>query len=412
MAQRHVLDGYKVIDFTHAVAGPSGTRMLAEMGAEVIKVEFAPDGDLTRMMPWMQNGRSGYFLQQNRGKKSLCLNPKTPEGLEILKDLLRSADVFVENYSPGVMARMGLGWEVVHELNPRLVMCSVSAFGQTGPLSHLPGYDYIAASYTGILDNIGYPDGPPLLTGMAMGDVSTGVNAYAAIVTALLDRARTNEGQYLDITLLDTYMHMHELNVQAYTGSKGAMENTRFGHLHATVAPVGVFKGREGYIFILSVPKDWPMFCKVIGREDLIEHPDYATLEARAKNRYALADIIQAWCASQPSDDAIINKFREAHLPVAPVLSISQALAEPHLIEREVAQHDDDRGMGNWQFPRIPIRLSKHPERPELLAPFLGEHNEYVLQKHLGYSAGKIADLHASGVLHALPLPEGMKVAQ
>ncbi len=412
MAHRHVLDGYKVVDFTHAVAGPSGTRMLAEMGAEVIKVEFAPAGDGTRALPWMQNGRSGYFLQQNRGKKSLCLNPKTPEGLEILRGLIASADVFVENYSPGAMARMGLGWEAVHALNPRLVMCSVSAFGQTGPLSHLPGYDYIAASYTGILDNIGYPDGPPLFAGMAIGDISTGVNAYAAIVTALLDRARTNEGQYLDISLLDTYFHMHELNVQLTTGSKGAVTTTRFGHQHTTVVPVGVFKGRDKYIFILSVPKDWPMFCKVIEREDLIEHPDYATLDKRAQNREKLADIIQGWCATQPDDATIIKKFRDAHLPVAPILSVTEALAEPHLIEREVAQQDNDRGLGDWKFPRIPLRLSKYPDRLELHAPFLGEHNEYVLQKHLGYSRERIAELHAAGVLHALPLPAEMKAAQ
>lgn len=409
MANRHVLDGYKIIDFTHALAGPSGTRMLAEMGAEVIKVEIAPGGDMTRGLPWMHNGRSGYFVQQNRGKKSLCLNPKTPAGLDILKQLIATADVFVENYSPGAIGRMGLGWDVVHALNPRLVMCSISAFGQTGPYSDLPGYDYIAAAYAGILDNIGYPDGPPLLAGMAIGDVSTGVNAYAAVMTALLDRTRTNEGQYLDISLLDTYFHLHEINVQVYTGSEGAVAPTRFGHLHSTVAPIGIFKGRNKYIFILSTPKDWPVFCKVIEREDLIEHPDYATVQVRAQNRYALADIIQAWCATQPDDDTIIARFRAAHLPVAPVLSVPEALAEPHMIEREVAPHDNDRGLGNWQFPRIPLRLSRYPERLALEAPFLGEHNAYVLGKHLGYDAGVIAELHAAGVLHAQPLPDGVK---
>ncbi|MCK9992207.1 MAG: hypothetical protein Dbin4_00727 [Alphaproteobacteria bacterium] len=412
MAQRHILDGYKIVDFTHALAGPSGTRMMADMGAEVIKVEIAPNGDMTRGLPYVHNGRSGYFLQQNRGKKSLCLNPKTPEGLHIIRELIRTADVFIENYSPGAIGRMGLGWEVVHALNPRLVMCSISAFGQTGPLSHLPGYDYIAAAYAGILDNIGYPDGPPLLTGMALGDVSTGVNAYAAVVTALLDRARTNEGQYLDISLLDTYFHMHEINVQAHSGSSGALSPTRFGHLHSSVAPIGVFKGRDKYIFILSTPKDWPSFCKVIEREDLIEHPDYATVQVRADNRYALADIIQQWCATQPDDDTIINKFREAHLPVAPILSVPEALAQPHMIEREVAPHDDDRGQGLWQFPRMPLRLPKYADLQNLKAPFLGEHNAHILQKHLGYSAGKIADLHHSGVLHALPLPDGMMVAE
>ncbi len=412
MAQRHVLDGYKIIDFTHALAGPSGTRIMAEVGAEVIKIEIAPNGDMTRGLPYVHNGRSGYFLQQNRGKKSLCLNPKTHEGLEIIKQLIKTADVFIENYSPGAVGRMGLGWDVVHEINPRIVMCSVSAFGQTGPLSHLPGYDYIAAGYAGILDNIGYPDGPPLLAGMAIGDVSTGVNAYAAVVTALLDRARSNEGQYLDISLLDTYFHMHEVNVQAYTGSGGAVAPTRFGHLHSTIAPIGVFKGPQNYIFILSTPKDWPVFCKVIEREDLIEHPSYVTVQLRAENRYALADIIQAWCATQRDDATVINKFREAHLPVAPILSVPEALAEPHMIERGVAPPDNDRGLGNWRFPYIPMRFSKYPEQLKMVAPFLGEHNAHVLQKHLGYSAARIAELQKSGVLHATPLPEGVKAAE
>ncbi|MFZ5835823.1 MAG: CaiB/BaiF CoA transferase family protein [Pseudomonadota bacterium] len=405
MAHQHVLDGYTILDFTHALAGPSGTRIMADMGAEVIKIEIAPNGDMTRALPYMHNGRSGYFVQQNRGKKSLCLNPKTPEGLDIIKGLIKTADVFIENYSPGAIGRMGLGWDVVHAINPRTVMCSISAFGQTGPLSHLPGYDYIAAGYAGILDNIGYPDGPPLMTGMAIGDVSTGVNAYAAVVTALLERARTNVGQYLDITLLDTYFHLHEINVQMYSGSKGAIKPTRFGHLHSSVAPIGVFKGRDKYIFILSTPKDWPAFCKVIEREDLIEAPGYATVQERAENRYALAEIIQAWCATQKDDDTIINKFREAHLPVAPILSVPEALAEPHVIERRVAPPDDDRGLGDWRFPRAPMRFSKYPDLEGLQAPFLGEHNAFILEKHLGYGADRIKALQDAGVLVAESIP-------
>lgn len=412
MAQRHILDGYKIVDFTQVLAGPCCARMMAELGAEVIKIEIAPNGDITRQLPYVRNGRSGYFIQQNRGKKSLCLNPKTAEGLQIIKDLIKDADVFMEAFSPGAIGRMGLGWDVVHAINPRLVMCSISALGQKGPLSHLPGYDYIAASYGGILDNIGYPDGPPLLTGMAIGDVSTGVASFGAIMAALLERSKTNEGQHLDMSLLDTYFHMHEINAQTYSGSEGTIVPTRFGHLHSSIQPIGIFKGRKNYIFMLAVPTTWPAFAKVIEREDLIEDPLYATTPLRAENRYKLAEHIQAWMDKQPDDATILKKFHDAHLPIAPILSVAEAMKEPHLLERGVVQTIHDRSSGEWKLPGLPMRFSKYPTPLELDAPFIGEHNAQVLSKHLGYSAEKIAALHKSGVLHAVPLPDGVKVAE
>ncbi len=412
MTQRHILDGYKVVDFTQVLAGPSSARMMAELGAEVIKIEIAPNGDITRYLPWIRNGRSGYYMQQNFAKKSLCLNPKTPEGLEILKQLIKGADVFLEAFSPGAITRMGLGWDVVRALNPRVVMCSISAFGQTGPLSDLPGYDYIAAAYSGILDNIGYPDGPPLITGMAIGDIGTGVNAFAAVLAALLDRSRTNEGQYLDISLLDTYFNMHELNVHLYSGSEGTVTPARFGHLHSMIQPIGIFKGHKHYIFILATPVTWPTFCKVIEREDIIEHPSYATVTLRADNRFELEKIIQAWIDSQSDDDVIIKKFRDAHLPIAPILSVPEAMAEPHLIERKVVRTINDKTSGDWKYPNMPMRFPKYASRTDLHAPFIGEHNVDVLTRHLGYSADKIDALHKAGVLHAEPLPEGVKAAE
>ncbi|MEQ1889999.1 MAG: CoA transferase [Alphaproteobacteria bacterium] len=405
MAQRRILDGYKIVDFTQVLAGPSCTRAMAELGAEVIKLEIAPGGDMTRNLPWFRNGRSAYFIQQNRGKQSLCLNPKTPEGLHIIKELIKGADVFIESFAPGAVGRMGLDWDVVRTINPRVVMCSISAFGQTGPLSHLPGYDYIAAAYAGILDNIGHADGPPLLAGMAIGDVSTGANAFGTIMAALLDRSRTNEGQHLDISLLDTYFHMHEVNVQFYSGSEGAVSPTRFGHLHSAIFPIGVFRGPTGYVFLLCTPATWPVFCKVIEREDLIAHPLYATVPLRAENRFKLAEEIQAWCDKQPSDEAIVKKFQDAHLPVAPILSVPQAMAHPHLIERQVVRTIHDRGFGELQIPGVPQRYSKYPDRLELQAPYLGEHNAQVLGKHLGYNADRIKALQDAGVLYAEPIP-------
>jgi crotonobetainyl-CoA:carnitine CoA-transferase CaiB-like acyl-CoA transferase len=216
---KHILDGYRVIDFTQALAGPTVTRLMAEMGAEIVKVEIPPRGDFSRELPFLKEGRSAYYVQQNRGKKSLCLDPKTPEGLEIIKKLIPQMDVLVENFAPGVIGRMGLDYETVKAINPRIIMCSVSAFGQTGPLTSRPGYDNIAQAYSGVTYMIGEPDGSPYLPGLGLGDVSTGAHAVAAIACALLYRERTGRGQHLDIALIDAYFHCHELNVQIFSNS-------------------------------------------------------------------------------------------------------------------------------------------------------------------------------------------------
>src|ERR1700730_5493518 len=188
---RHVLDGYKVLDFTHIVAGPTCTLMLAEMGAEVIKVEMAPGGDASRTGPFQVNGRSGYFVQHNRGKRDVCIDLKHRDGLQIAKELVAKVDVMVENFAPGVIGRLGLGYEEVRRINPGLVMCSISAFGQTGPLAHEPGFDYLGASYAGIVSMCGETGGSPYMPMIAFGDVSTGAHAMGAICAALLGRVRT-----------------------------------------------------------------------------------------------------------------------------------------------------------------------------------------------------------------------------
>ena len=213
-ARKHVLDGFKALDFTQFVAGPTVTKLMAEMGAEVIKVEFAPDGDRSRGMPYLKNQRSGYFVQQNRGKLSLCVDVKNPAGRKIIRDLIPKVDVLVENFAPGVIARMGFDYENVKELNPKIIMCSVSTFGQTGPLANDPGYDFIGQAYAGVTSLSGEEGGPHYPPMLAIGDVSTGVHALAAIACALLHRDRSGEGQYLDISLLDSYFHYHDLGLQ------------------------------------------------------------------------------------------------------------------------------------------------------------------------------------------------------
>ncbi|MCF8533955.1 MAG: CoA transferase, partial [Reyranella sp.] len=217
-----LLDGVRVLDFTQVIAGPACTRLMAEMGAEVIKVELAPSGDYARGLPLTRDGRSAYFFQHNQGKLSLCLDLGRPRARAMVGELVKKADVMVENFSPGVIGRLGFGWDHVHALNPGLVMCSISAFGQTGPLAPLPGFDFIAQAYAGITSMIGDPDGPPSLTGFAVGDVGTGITALAAINAALFARSRGQGGRHLDISILDFYFHAHEINVEM--ASLGAWE--------------------------------------------------------------------------------------------------------------------------------------------------------------------------------------------
>ncbi|MEQ8660944.1 MAG: CoA transferase, partial [Gammaproteobacteria bacterium] len=263
---KHVLNGYRVLDMTHVLAGPTATRLMAEMGAEVVKVEFPPLGDVSRGLPGHRNGRSAYYVQQNRGKYSLCLNVKAPEGQAVIRELITRSDVFIENFAPGVIGRLGFSWEQVHALNPKLVMCSISAFGQQGELSALPGFDYIAQAYSGIMGMIGEPGGPPSFPMAGIGDVMTGVHAAAAIGFALLHRERGGEGQYLDISLLDAYTHCHELNIQYYSMTDGAVVPTRSGHHHFAVCPLGLFKARQGYVCIIALQPQWPAVCRAIGR--------------------------------------------------------------------------------------------------------------------------------------------------
>jgi crotonobetainyl-CoA:carnitine CoA-transferase CaiB-like acyl-CoA transferase len=395
-----VLDGYKVLDFTQYVAGPTVTLMMAEMGAEVVKVELAPGGDKTRLAPMQVNGRSGYYVQHNRGKKSLCVDPKSPDGLAILKALVARVDVVVENFAPGVIGRMGLGWETVKSINPRAIMCSVSAFGQTGPLSSQPGFDTLGAAYAGITSMGGEPDGPPYVVMAAIGDVSTGAHAMGAIACALLYRERSGRGQYLDLSLLDTYFHYHEASVQIHSLSKGAYKPMRSGLHNFYLAPVGVFKAQKGHIIIMC-PMDhiFALLCNAMGRPELARDPRFIDNDSRVKNCPSLVDEIEAWIASLPSDAAALAAMREHRVPCAPVLTVEEAVNHPHLRERGTIRKVHDRILGEFELPGFALRFSDFPAPLDLEAPFLGEHNAEVLGDYLGYSPEQVADLERRGVL-------------
>lgn len=401
---RHLLDGYKVLDFTHFVAGPTTTRLMAGMGAEIIKVEMAPNGDHARAFDYIRDKRSAFFIQQNRGKESLCVDLRKPDGIALIKQLVPKIDVVVENFAPGVIANMGLGYDVLKALNPGLVMCSISALGQTGPLADDVGFDFIGQAYAGITALIGEEAGPPYMPMVAIGDVSAGAHAMGAIACALLYREKTGVGNYIDVSLLDTYFHCQTIGVQLYSASKGAREMKASGLHHSLACPAGVFKGKKWWIIILAMTdKQWLSVCEVIGRPELAKDPAYARARDRAQRRVELIRIIEDWLAAMPTDEAAIDALRSQRVPVAPILSIREAMEHPHLIERGTVRTVNDPILGEFKIPGFPLRFSEFPEELEFDAPMLGQHNAAVLERYLGLSATRVAELESAGVLHHAP---------
>jgi crotonobetainyl-CoA:carnitine CoA-transferase CaiB-like acyl-CoA transferase len=401
---KHVLAGVKALDFTQFVAGPTVTRMMAEMGAEVIKVEFAPGGDRCRTVPYVKNERSGYFVQQNRGKQSLCLDIKRPESIQILRDLIPQVDVLVENFAPGVMARMGFDYAAVKQLHPSIIMCSVSTFGQTGPLSKYAGYDFVGQAYAGVTSLSGEEGGPFYPPMLALGDVSTGVHGLAAVACALFYRDRTGEGQFIDISLLDSYFGYHDHAVEVISVSGGKQKPVRTGLQYPGLSPAGMFKGKSTYIWIMAwLDHHWVKFCEVMGRPELGHDPRYFDVPSRVTNRDEITKIIEAWLASLPSDDAAVAILNESHIPNAPILTVEQAMNHPHLRERGTVRTVHDRLLGEFQIPGMPLRFSGFPDSLELEAPLLGEHNRRILTDYLSYDAKHIADLERTGVLQSAP---------
>ncbi len=398
-AQENILTGLRVLDLTRALAGPSCTRMLAEMGADVIKIEAAPDGDLVRAISKYQNDRSLYYIQQNLNKKSVCLNLRDPRAISLIREIVPHVDVVVENFRPGVMADMGLAYDDLRALREDIILCSISALGQTGPLALKPGYDYIAQAYAGVTSMIGDPDAGPYIPLVGVGDVSTGVHATLAITSALLYRGRTGKGQHLDIGLLDVYYHYHELNVHQFSGSGGAIEPTRAGRHMSYIAPAGIFQATDGFVLIMAFMHHWKDLCAAIERPDLVAHEIYGDDTLRLEHREEVVDIIERWLAGYPDVDSAIARLESFHVPCAPILTVAQTVTHPHLTERGTVRTINDRLAGEFQIPGNPLRFSEFPDPPDFAAPTLGQHNREVLSGLLGKSTAEIDLLCAEGVL-------------
>ncbi len=398
-ATEHILSDLRVLDLTRALAGPSCTRMLAEMGAEVIKVEPAPNGDMIRRISVFGNNRSLYFVQQNLGKKSLCVNLRDPRGLALLAELIPKVDVVVENFKPGVIAEMGLGYERLRELKSDIILCSISALGQSGPLADKPGYDYIAQAYSGVTSMIGEPGDAPYIPLVGLGDVSTGVHAALAIVSALRYRDRTGEGQHLDIALLDVYYHFHEVNVHAYSGSGGAIQPTRAGRHMTYVCPGGVFRGKGGYLVIMAFLHHWPDLCRAIGRPELASNPDYETDAKRLTRREEIVTMVEDWLQTFPDVASAVAHLERYQVPVAPVLSVAETVHHPHHRQRGTVRTVHDPLHGDFDMPGMPLKFSRFPQDLPLQAATLGQHNQEILTTYLGRSPEEVQRLRAEGVV-------------
>ena len=396
-----ILEGLRVLDFTQYLAGPTVTRLMAEMGADIIKVERAPGGDPSRGLPAIRDGRSGYFVQQNLGKKSLCLDMDSSETDAIVRDLVSRVDVVVENFGPGVMEKRGWDYAKLKEINPRLLMASISAFGRNSPLSHKTGFDLIAQAFAGIMAVTGPRGGAPHPAGLGMADVSSGVHAFAALGYALYHRERTGRGQWIDISMIDCLFHKHEISVQAPQVTNGAYRPAPMGNHHPLVCPCGVYKGPDGYLALLVLQPQWGNLCRAMDRPELEHDPRYAQPTERAQQQEVLVPMIEQWMAGFADDLALLDHLEKFRVPSGPVVNPADAHKHPYFAGRGTLREADDRILGKIMLPGFPLRFSEQTDYPARIAPLLGEHNESILGDMLGYAPARIEALRASKVLFA-----------
>ena len=398
------LKGIRVIDYSHFLAGPYMGRCLAAMGAEVIKVERPTAGDAGRAHAYFVNGQSGYFLQQNMGKQGLCINLKDPRGLALMHKLTDTADVFLENYRPGALDKLGLGYKDLSERNPKLVYCSVSAYGHTGPDSHRAGFGLIAEAKSGIMAMVGSPGEAPPLLRIALGDMYTGIHGVAAICAALLGRIGSGRGQHIDMALYDCLVSMHEYAVQCYTLSGGKEIPQQTGHDLPQSTLYGVFTATDGHLVIAAQVDDaWKRLATLIGRD--LGQPGFAadtrfhTLTGRNENRLELLPVIRTWVAGRTVAQCLAA-LDTIDVPSAKVQNIDEVLADPQVQARGMLIEQHHPVLGKVQLPNLPFHFSAYDTTVIQPAPLMGQHNRSIAQG-LGYSTEEIAQMERDGVLYA-----------
>ncbi len=390
------LDGVRVIDLTQVMAGPFCCMLLGDMGADVIKIEPL-GGETTRQMELeVGPGVSGPFLAVNRNKRGVTLDLKRPEGVAVLERLVETADVLVENYRTGVTQRLGIGYERLSRINPRLVYCSISGFGQTGPYADRGGYDLIAQGMSGIMSATGAEDGPPVKVGVPVTDLGAALFAVVGILCALRARRITGRGQLVDTSLYEAGLALSawETTEYWYTGRIPQ----RLGTAHRLNAPYQAFRASDGHFTVGAAnSKLWPAFCRLLGLEPLTEDARFKSVGDRVKNRRELEPLIEAVTTRQPRE-YWLARCEEAGIPAGPIYSVAEALADAHAQSRAMVQEYEYPGLGRVKALGNPVKLSRTPARLRKGAPRLGEDTGEVLGE-LGYGRDEIAALRAQGAI-------------
>ena len=399
-AQALPLAGLRVIDYSHFLAGPHMSRCLSAMGAEVIKVERPVAGDAGRASPTIVQGQSGYFMQQNMGKQGLCINLRDPRGLEMMHKLTDSADVFVENYRPGALNKLGLGYEELSRRNPKLVYCSVSAYGHTGPDSHRPGFGLIAEAKSGAMSLIGVPGEPPPLFRMPIADMYAGMHGVSAICAALFGRVSSGRGQHIDIALYDCMISMHDFAAQSYLMSGGKELPVQTGHDLPQSTVYGAFSANDGYLVIAAQMTDtWKSLARLIGGEDYAADTRLHDQAGRNANREAILARVTTWTKAH-SVQACCAALDAAGVPAAPVQTIDQVLSDPQTLARGMVVEQDHPVLGKIKLPNLPFRFSECDTSPSGPAPLLGQHNRKIAAS-VGFSPVEIDAMERDGVLYS-----------
>jgi CoA:oxalate CoA-transferase len=387
-----------VLDFTWALAGPFATMQLADLGAEVVKVEHPGVHEKERGFGPYYDGISTFFFSVNRGKRGICIDLKQPEGAALVRRLAREADVVAENFRPGTMDRLGLGYEALAAENPRLIYAALSGFGQTGPYSQYPAVDVIAQAMGGTLSLNGEPDGPPLSIGVSVGDMTGGLYLALGILAALRARDQTGLGQLLDVALTEAQVALCE---NAIVRHSAFGENpTRMGSRHALIAPFGPYRSKDGYVVIANV-KHWDLFCALIGRDDLALDPRFTTNRARLENVDALEEELHRALSARTTDEWLAILRDTNVCAIGKVNTVADLFADPHVAARGMLVDVPlpyGKG-GGLKLPNSPIHLSETPAQVGRPMPEHGADTEDVLMRWAGLDGGEIARLRAAGVV-------------
>ena len=395
------LSGITVLEIASAVAGPFASMMLADLGAEVIKVEPI-NGDHARSWgpPFYADNYSAYFASINRGKKSIAINLGTREGIDIARKLVSRSDVIIEAMRPGAADKLGIGYVDSARLNPGIIYCSISGFGQWGPYRNEPGYDIIALAMSGLMDLTGEPNGEPVKFGVPIIDIVTSMYCVTSILAALRMREKNGKGTYIDLSLINSALSI--LTHQASQYLAGGEVPRRMGSAHPTIVPYQAFKGSDDKYFIVAVGNDklWESFCKAIGREDLLLNPLYRTNPDRVRNREALIEELRATFNKSPSNHWI-KLLKEAGVPVSPILNVKEAVESDHAKQRGAVLSLTHPRIGAIKVMSNPIKSNNMKVTTDIPPPMLGEHTQEVLS-WLGYSNEEITDLLRRGIARSL----------